>query len=229
MERFLRKMMEKLGASVDGFVGPGSTRLPLEEMIAALYQAVERNLAEDPHGISRIAPSRMTLALSYEIHVELKEAALEIMGQELTAAVESYIHDHRYGLQSMLTVEVLCDPFLRKPFEVRAHRESDGEFKSAFWLESNEGRRVVIDFGPPPRERRLTLGRTGDNDVVINDPTVSRFHASLMTNKQGEVIVSDLGSANGTFVNGQRIGSSHALRTNDELTLGSVSFIFRCG
>jgi lysophospholipase L1-like esterase len=65
------------------------------------------------------------------------------------------------------------------------------------------------------------------NDVVINDPQVSRRHASL-TWDGSHFIIQDLGSANGTFVNGVRISEPHTLKDGDLLGLGGrVELAFR--
>ncbi|HEX4656985.1 MAG TPA: FHA domain-containing protein, partial [Streptosporangiaceae bacterium] len=55
--------------------------------------------------------------------------------------------------------------------------------------------------------RKLRIGRAADNDVVVSDLSVSRYHAELRTSARGYEIV-DLGSHNGTYVNGQRATSA---------------------
>jgi hypothetical protein len=53
--------------------------------------------------------------------------------------------------------------------------------------------------------KTLTIGRDSSNHVVINDSFISRQHAQLIIFDNGQVLLKDLGSANGTFVNGNRI------------------------
>ncbi|NCJ05912.1 FHA domain-containing protein [Synechococcales cyanobacterium C] len=65
----------------------------------------------------------------------------------------------------------------------------------------------------------LTIGRDPGNDCVIAHPTVSRFHARI-ERKQGSFIVTDLGSSNGTYVNGKRVTTPQALRANDGVVIG---------
>src|SRR5437868_1103506 len=68
---------------------------------------------------------------------------------------------------------------------------------------------------------RSSLGRASTNDVVVLlDPTVSRLHAVIERYPTG-FCVRDLGSANGTFVNGEPVRGETRLRTGDELRLGS--------
>lgn len=68
----------------------------------------------------------------------------------------------------------------------------------------------------------LTLGRGSGCDIVVDDVTMSRSHARLRISGD-TVAVDDLGSRNGTLVNGERIGQAD-LRPGDRLTLGRVSF-----
>ncbi|MFC9892369.1 FHA domain-containing protein [Nocardia sp. NPDC127579] len=68
----------------------------------------------------------------------------------------------------------------------------------------------------------LGIGRTTDNQIVVNDPLASRKHARLVARK-GELVIEDLGSANGTFVNGHRQQST-VLRERDVVTIGNVDF-----
>ena len=68
----------------------------------------------------------------------------------------------------------------------------------------------------------LLVGRAASSDIPIFDPTISRRHASLCPSAAG-VEVSDLGSSNGTFVNGVRIESASVV-VGDELTFGKVPF-----
>lgn len=65
----------------------------------------------------------------------------------------------------------------------------------------------------------LVLGRNPDCDVVLASPSVSRRHASLVR-RAGVIRVEDLGSANGTFVNGSRISAPTVLSTGDLVSIG---------
>ncbi|MFZ1241234.1 MAG: FHA domain-containing protein, partial [Anaerolineae bacterium] len=66
----------------------------------------------------------------------------------------------------------------------------------------------------------ISLGRDPRNDLVINDPTASAFHATVTPLGQGHLL-RDLRSASGTFVNGQRV-TQHTLRPDDDILIGSV-------
>jgi ATP/maltotriose-dependent transcriptional regulator MalT len=74
---------------------------------------------------------------------------------------------------------------------------------------------------------RTTVGKSADNDVVLeDDPTASHLHAVLERFPAGWC-VADLGSSNGTWVNGERIWSAHRLRHGDEIRVGQTRLIFR--
>ncbi len=71
-----------------------------------------------------------------------------------------------------------------------------------------------------PRRVYATIGRAPDNDVVLDHPTVSNHHARLSWSG-GSLIVEDLSSANGTFVDGQQVTSART-RPGAELRMGQV-------
>lgn len=73
----------------------------------------------------------------------------------------------------------------------------------------------------------LTLGRASENDVVLSQPSVSRQHARISRAADGHVSVEDLGSSNGTFVNGSRLKPETAVRVDpdDVIVIGTYRFI----
>jgi FHA domain len=90
------------------------------------------------------------------------------------------------------------------------------------------GRLVSLEEGPAAMEFRVqpltTIGRTRHSDVQVDAPSVSRKHAEIALTESGYV-VRDLGSENGTFVNGERI-AEHPLIDGDLLHFGGVGFSF---
>ena len=71
----------------------------------------------------------------------------------------------------------------------------------------------------------LRLGRHPYNEVSIDDPAVSRYH-SWITHEMGLVLIEDLASVNGTFVNGQRVSKRVALKPGDTIRIGETEFLF---
>lgn len=84
---------------------------------------------------------------------------------------------------------------------------------------------------PAGREHRLAgetilIGRAVENDIVIASKRVSRQHARLRREGRA-VLLEDLGSANGTFLNDERLAGPVALRDGDRIGVGDVFFVFR--
>jgi pSer/pThr/pTyr-binding forkhead associated (FHA) protein len=83
--------------------------------------------------------------------------------------------------------------------------------------------------GQPGAHHRLgiltTIGRTPDNQVVVPVREVSRRHAEIVLTESGYVL-KDLGSPNGTFVNGERI-TEHRLQDEDRIAMGGQVFVFK--
>lgn len=67
-----------------------------------------------------------------------------------------------------------------------------------------------------------TIGRGQNNDIIVNDAKASRTHLQMVQDDQGNISVVDLGSTNGTFVNGQRITTETRLKAGDELRIGNT-------
>jgi predicted component of type VI protein secretion system len=74
-------------------------------------------------------------------------------------------------------------------------------------------------------EQGTTIGREGC-DITLGDPDVSRRHAEIQVSN-GDILISDLGSTNGTFVNGERIDQPRTLRDGDEVRIGAVVWRLR--
>jgi Tol biopolymer transport system component/pSer/pThr/pTyr-binding forkhead associated (FHA) protein len=73
---------------------------------------------------------------------------------------------------------------------------------------------------------KTRIGRERDNDLVLTDPRVSRYH-TLIELEAGQWIIRDLGSANGTLVNGHPISEARSLSPDDRITVGDTDLIFQ--
>lgn len=74
-------------------------------------------------------------------------------------------------------------------------------------------------------KQTTTMGRDKKNDIVLGDPFISGKHAQLVAD-EGLYFLEDLESANGTYVNGERISDVLALKDGDRISLGQVDFLF---
>ena len=112
------------------------------------------------------------------------------------------------------------------PSEQSARRDNSGDAGTA-------KARLISIGGSGSREYQLNsqtiaIGSHRSNDVVIDDTTVSRRHATI-TRKSGRFELKDLDSTNGTFVNGVRVRAPTLLNRGDEIKFGSVRYAFVTG
>ena len=86
---------------------------------------------------------------------------------------------------------------------------------------------VVVDGIEHVLRHAHSIGRDAENDIVLPKTTVSRRHARLLF-VEGRWLIEDRGSANGTFVNGERVpfGSAFPLRHGDRIGVGAASLVF---
>jgi len=89
--------------------------------------------------------------------------------------------------------------------------------------------RIEVHAGPlagkgfPFTGNTMTFGRATDNDIVLDDAQVSRYHA-VLRQEGSEIILQDLDSLNGVEVNGERIQGIHVLQPTETITIGSSVF-----
>jgi adenylate cyclase len=88
------------------------------------------------------------------------------------------------------------------------------------WLENSDGRRFPI-------RGTCTMGRAPTNQIVLPGDRASRRHALVHAQEENQYWLVDLGSSNGTLLNGRRVSQPTKLRSGDEVELGSSRFTFR--
>jgi pSer/pThr/pTyr-binding forkhead associated (FHA) protein len=119
-----------------------------------------------------------------------------------------------------VSVELIVDNrFHTGAFEVLSRmREGEGG-AGAGSLVLGDGKRVALG------EKSVVIGRLADCDVVLSDANVSRHHAEVRPKGDG-FEVADLGSTNGTRVNGATITGGRRLVDGDEITVGGTRIRF---
>jgi len=75
--------------------------------------------------------------------------------------------------------------------------------------------------------RVITIGRSVENDVVIQDPYATRHHLQIIQHDDGHFSLADFGSTNGTFINGQKIRGEVDLYENDVVRIGNTTIPWR--
>jgi hypothetical protein len=160
-----------------------------------------------------VSPNNVKLWLSPQ-DAERFDGFQRALVAELEETVRQHALNEGYGFVGPVAVEVFIDD------DVKA---GDVVVKTAFTggtsdprLLASDGRSFVIGAEP------LIIGRSPNVGVVINDPNVSRQHAEVWRTEQG-VAIRDLGSTNGTFVNGHRVDAV-SLSPRDDITVGPLRF-----
>jgi len=101
---------------------------------------------------------------------------------------------------------------------------------SAAWLAVIKGEGMGKEYSIPqeskPKARRVTIGRDTANDIVLDDPAISREHAFIKIDKD-KYTIGDAGSANGTILNGKKITSHRKLSDGDRIILGDTELEFK--
>lgn len=96
--------------------------------------------------------------------------------------------------------------------------EAEPSSETIYWLEYN-GRVIGLTAG------NTVIGRSTGNQLVLDDPLVSRRHAQITVSRHA--VVEDLGSVNGVFVNGERINQPRVLSDGDRVTIGKQDLVLR--
>jgi hypothetical protein len=144
---------------------------------------------------------------------------IDALSRELSDAAREHARIESYSFVGPVEVEIYESADLKVGrFVVTAevHQTEDGGFLAELVLP--DGRRVAVGSDP------LVIGRLPECQVVLQDSNVSRRHAELRRNGDG-VILTDLGSTNGTRVNGTPV-REQLLASGDEVSVGSTKLIF---
>ena len=255
-ERILRRVLEGMGSVVDRRLGrtvepkPGLTTSKLIERMKRLID--ERVRDEGQKG--KIAPHHLVLKVEWGTHSEAPPEILHDLKNEVLAAAIDHINDHRYRTLGPVTVEAEVDIFTTGisvdpsfgEFEEDLRRQ-DEETRAAKAGVSIPGAappmpdiqviaRITLQDGTreiplifKPGGKRLNVGRAADNELTLNDKSVSKIHAALLMTAEGTLLVADTGSTNGTYLNGRRIayGESRLIEDGDVVGFGDVEVRLR--
>jgi hypothetical protein len=252
-EAFVRRLFERIGGALDFALrrplNP-QPRTDLTALIPPIERAIEEKLRRTDARV--IAPNLIELRYDYETYSQLTKPRVEYLRRELRATIYEYIHNRRYATLSDVQVTVTFDVFTRGlvikarfPDEAVAQNEAKDEQASESAASAVQAeKRCEVTLRPVTGSRfgdfRITLsaaaapaglGRSRSNRISIDDPTVSSIHAAITLNPSGSVVLTDLGSSNGTFVNGVPIvsGDKTIIRSGDRLRFGEVETIVEIG
>ena len=171
-----------------------------------------------------LVPNHYVIGLSAYDHERFAPHAAAL-AQQLAAAQAGFIADQAWTVYGDVLVEIDRGEGLEPGmFRVVAELRPDGHparspATSGATLVADDGRELPLPPGP------VVLGRDGRADLRVRDPRVSRRHVRLEVT-EGRVLLTDLGSANGTLVNGARVETAE-LTDGDVLQLGTTLLTLR--
>ncbi len=148
----------------------------------------------------RVAPNAFACSVSSDDYARLIPFG-ETLVTELAEMVETYARDERLTLKGPAMVEIVTDESLRSGrFQVAAEiRPGHRSEAPTGWLQLSNGTVVALRNADP-----IVIGRSNECDIVLSDPNVSREHTEVRI-FNGRATVLDLGSLNGTKLNGRGV------------------------
>jgi pSer/pThr/pTyr-binding forkhead associated (FHA) protein len=254
----VRGVLTKLGDTFDRFTGRSwkpSSSLATSELIERLKKLMDSEVRDEGKD-GRFVPHRIKLKMQWDkFSTDAQESITKLENELLTAAID-HINDNLYHTYAPIRLEIKPDYFtvvfkLLVSFDeseeeaelnvtvpdikaagmipdaaapAQAEILTDETYEALFSTSAGQKRTRLLFTG----NRRLSVGRTGTNDLVINDDSVSKIHASLLLNPESGLMVADTGSTNGTFVNGERIsyGKAYAVANGAIARFGTVDVVF---
>ncbi|HEU4832925.1 MAG TPA: FHA domain-containing protein [Pyrinomonadaceae bacterium] len=255
-ERLLRRVLEGMGSVVDRRLGrtvDPRSGLTTSKLIERMKRLIDERVRDEGNK-GRIAPHHLVLKVEWGTHSEAPPEILYDLKNEVLAAAIDHINDHRYRTLAPVDVEAEVDIFTtgisvdpnfgefeedlrRQDEEMRAARTGvpipgaappmpDIQVTARVTM-PNGTREIPLIF--KPGGRRLNVGRASDNDLTLNDSSVSKIHAALLMTTEGTLLVADTGSTNGTYLNGRRIsyGESRLVEDGDVVGFGDVEVRLR--
>ena len=166
-----------------------------------------------------LAPNHFDIRVSQADHDRFAEIG-DSLTRELCEAAREHGREEGYSFMGPISVDLLVDPKKRTgDFAIDARmREGIGGVGAGSLLLPN-GDRYMLGAEP------VSFGRMPECDITLNDTNVSRRHAEIRATGDTFTLV-DLGSTNGTKVNGIRVAQRELL-DGDELTFGTITLVFQ--
>ncbi len=186
---------------------------PLQPIEMGRRIAREMELAVQIGTRGKLAPNEIRVYVSMA-DAKRFEGFERALPTELTASAREYAQQEGYDFVGPVSVEIFVDE--TRSLGEMAIRCNFTQGRPSPKLISHDGHTFGVTSAPQ------VIGRTGDCDIVLADSNVSRRHAEVWE-VNGSVAIRDLGSTNGTFVNGHRIDAV-TLSPGDEVVVGTTTF-----
>jgi hypothetical protein len=221
--RILREMEENRTVSVNRIYAPNDFRIVM-----------------GPEDYARFAPMEAGLVREFtDLAIEqAKQNRWNLMGAPRIAFEETDLGRGEFRVEASLSADPDApgpmvstrEPDADNPGLTRAIATNTAE---RLGLDAPAAEMVVLDGSGEAKDRisitraPVSIGRLSSNDIVLSDPNVSRRHAELRSD-DGRWVLVDLGSTNGTTVNG-KLAREHELSDGDRLAFGTSELIFALG
>ncbi|GEM_PF-3783492 len=209
--------------SVDGLMAPNHYVIALDSKTYSRFEGARSNIQRDLERSLVLTAARLRCKNVEPFKVELIE---EKSLSEGTFKVEATFL--KVAVESIETPKEVGEPSVQLPkgpehTQVMPTLSSDVLTAAAAVIE------MVGPTGPlrrvPLHGDQWTIGRSSDNNIVIPETAVSRYHATIKKNG-GQFIVEDMNSTNGMFLNGKQVRAAK-LKDGDHILIGTVEMIFK--
>jgi hypothetical protein len=188
---------------------------------------LQRELDDRATVVSRartVVPNIFVVELS-EADFERLAAFEETVNEELASLVREYAQQQRYAFVGAAEVTLAQDDSLGTGvFRIRSEVRPGGQPDAAVPVDVSGEPHLEVDGITYPLHAVTRLGRGTDVDIRIDDPGVSRHHAEITLGT--DVTLRDLGSTNGTLVNGRMVATA-VLTDGSRIQLGTTTLTYR--
>jgi len=214
----IKKIENKLENLIEGtFAKFFSSELKPVEISRRIVREIELDRSIGVHG-DYLAPNDFDVVISETDYQNLVDAK-EPLEQELEDTIRDYCYQEDYIFLGSVNVSIKSEERLRTGtlrIDARLKQNDNGYPPGALVLP--DGKRILLGGSD------VSIGRLQDSTIYIDDPSISRNQAKIDLRENG-YLLSDLGSTNGTFVNGNRI-SQHLLTDHDQIEFGTYKIRF---
>ncbi len=214
----IQALEQRLERMVDGVFRRSRNSIRPIELGRRLIREMDDHRTVDVKG-QRVVPNDFAILLSAGDHAGFADIE-DALRTELVEAVREYAREEGYHFMGPVNVELRVDNELKHGrFGISSQMRQAEAGKRPGTVVMPSGERIEL------ADARNVIGRLADCRIIISDGNTSRHHAEIHRSGSGFVI-NDLGSTNGTFVNGERLAADRRLTDGDIITVGTVSLRF---
>ncbi len=249
-ETLARRVFERLGAKVDSKLSAGEQESlsfkEVDDLISKTERAIDANLKADSKGTKRVAPNFFKVMFTYERALNLSKKNIATLHNELKSAIFEYITNRRYETSGEIQISIVRD-FFEKSTAVKTAFDANEIAVNApdlLWprasetAKKNEVQKVSgvctihlrsedgdnyhfeLKLGGQP----ACIGRAAGNRLRIEDASISRVHCSFALRSDGQIVLADLHSSNGTSVNDKQLNpnEARAIEQGNSISVGDI-------